>query len=376
MVVVPKEAQATNNVAQEFFNRTFGVVAGQRRAAQMFHSFLAISTLGNIIVLTYTASRVKQEIAKEGFLGSISITKFFARDLDFSFGRLLIWMKKKGWLSGGTTWLRPKLHSEKTPVGALTLHLIVCLVAIFATAGVPANDAYSILTGLIAYLITAFFGFLLSLGILLLRFFGPPETQPLATTLHPGEEHQQPVKKTWTEMTGKTINPTLSVICAVVYLIGNAYPIVTNWIPLPATSKFANPNVAWYAVPVISWSILGLGTLWFVAFMIFTKRREYKKQETFVIVRKPEFDYAGRSDSESATQSIGEGVENGNRYLVQIHETVYLRWRGNEQHHRDSDLPRMDANMAHGYRYHGHDPDGRGLSQSGRPPRATDFDDF
>lgn len=87
MVVVPKEDQINENVAQKFFELTFGTLgSASDTGARIFNAFLAISSLGNIIVMvsqlspwastpctsanmtfsqTYTAARVKQEIAKE-----------------------------------------------------------------------------------------------------------------------------------------------------------------------------------------------------------------------------------------------------------------------------------------------------------------------
>ncbi|GKT54393.1 high-affinity methionine permease [Colletotrichum tofieldiae] len=50
------------NVTQRFFERTYGRLGS---GVRIFNAFLAISSIGNIIVMTYTAARVKQEIAKE-----------------------------------------------------------------------------------------------------------------------------------------------------------------------------------------------------------------------------------------------------------------------------------------------------------------------
>src|SRR5205823_7512405 len=59
--------------------------------------------------------------------------------------------------------------SEKTPVGALTLHSLSCFILIFATYGMTPDDAYSLLTSLAAYLLNSVFGTFLGLGILILR---------------------------------------------------------------------------------------------------------------------------------------------------------------------------------------------------------------
>ena len=66
MIVVSKDAQLSEEqgVALAFF----GNFMDDYKAAQLFAAFTGISSLGNIIVMTFTAARVKQEIAKEGIL--------------------------------------------------------------------------------------------------------------------------------------------------------------------------------------------------------------------------------------------------------------------------------------------------------------------
>ncbi|KAL2142878.1 hypothetical protein VTI28DRAFT_646 [Corynascus sepedonium] len=48
---------------------------------------------------------------------------------------------------------------------------------IFATYDLKPDIAFNLLTGIIAYLMTVFFGFFLGLGILILRLRGPPQTE-------------------------------------------------------------------------------------------------------------------------------------------------------------------------------------------------------
>lgn len=125
---------------------------------RMFASFVAISSLGNIIVMTYTATRVKQEIAKTGIL---PYSKFFADNRDFSVGRFLRWLrddKQKFTSVLRDGFLSPEQHSEKTPIGAFLLHIASCVILLFATAGMSGDNAYGLLTKLYAYVINAFNG--------------------------------------------------------------------------------------------------------------------------------------------------------------------------------------------------------------------------
>src|SRR6478609_3225181 len=150
MVVVDKNAQVENNVAEQFFVLTLGSLSNGGTGKRIFNAFLAVSSMGNIIVMTYTAARVKQEIAKEGI---IPYAKFFAQDGDISLGRLLNWFKKRGMFSSllNTRWLSPEDHRERTPVGAFVLHLGSCFILIFATWGMNYFNSYTLLTSLSAY---------------------------------------------------------------------------------------------------------------------------------------------------------------------------------------------------------------------------------
>jgi Amino acid permease len=144
-----------------------------------------------------------------------------------SLGRLLKWFQHKGWFGPllRLKWFSPEQHSELTPVGALFLHLCSCLVLIFATCGLSSTDAYSLLTGLSAYVVNCFFGTLLGLGILILRTRGPPATPSEMVSDLAG------LPPTWKHMTGKRFSPALSYVTATAYTVGNIFPIVAKWFP-------------------------------------------------------------------------------------------------------------------------------------------------
>ncbi|KAL2194016.1 amino acid permease-domain-containing protein [Corynascus similis CBS 632.67] len=311
MVVVPATLQSRGSVAQQFFDRTFGVLSSDSALTgrRVFNAFLAISSFGNIVVMTYTAARMKQEIAKQGFL---PWAKFFAQNEDVSLGRFLRWLENHRL---NIKFLKAENHSERTPVGALVLHFFSCLVLIFATYNLDPDDAYKLLSVLIAYLTTAFFGFFLALGILILHFCGPPATEP-----DENQPAQKPVKKTWTEMTRGTVNPRVSITSAFIYLIGNAYPIITTW--LPPSRRFGNQKVAWYLVPVISFCVLGFSALWFLGFLARAYIQKSKRNVEFGLRRKPDFDWA-----DGGGEGGGEFPDTDNRQhggLVLIHETIEL----------------------------------------------------
>ncbi|KAH7179784.1 amino acid permease-domain-containing protein [Fusarium flagelliforme] len=318
MVVVDKDSQVESNVAEQFFVLTLGSLSNGGTGKRIFNAFLAVSSMGNIIVMTYTAARVKQEIAKEGI---IPYAKFFAQDGDISLGRLLNWFKKRGMFSSllNTRWLSPEDHRERTPVGAFVLHLGSCFILIFATWRAGSGNSYVLLTSLSAYVINAFFGIFLGLGILILRFKGPPKTDK--------DEIQSPAAppQTWRQMTGKHINPTLSVICAVIYIIGGLWPIVTIWIKPKNVERNPDdnePELPWWLIPTITWSIIAGSVFWFLGFVSFAMRRKHKRNEIFVVEKKPEFESADGPDSSD---------EKPGGYVL-VHETVYLSWTAAEIH--------------------------------------------
>ncbi|KAF1817012.1 amino acid transporter [Eremomyces bilateralis CBS 781.70] len=328
MVVVPKELQVQGeSVALTFFELTFGALTEDNTGGRVFNAFLAISSLGNIIVMTYTAARVKQEIAKEGI---IPWAKFFASNSDLSLGRILRSAQRAPWAPKPflrllrSRWLRPEDHSEKTPFGALTLHLFTSFILIFATWGLTPENSYSLLTSLLAYLLNGIFGTMVGVGILILRF---------------------KKKEQWRKKASK-INPFLSVLTAFIYTIGNLFPVIASWIK-PSARFFgrAHLTLTWYLVPTISWACLGFGALWWFGFLGYAKHRERKSNTVFTVKRVPEFDRDPPSTGPP----------------VQVHETVYLSWVGRETLEDAANVTGTDFDT---------------VNVGGRKEAPTDFDDF
>jgi hypothetical protein len=271
-----------------------------------------------MIVMTYTAARVKQEIAKEGIL---PYPKFFAQNTDLSLGRLLNWLRNKGIFPKllRTSWLRPEHHSEKTPVGAFVLHFLSCLILIFSTWGLSPDDAYNLLTTLSVYVINCFFGVFIGLGVLILRFKGPPPSDD--------GDGQSTTPPKWTDLTGRRINPVLSVFCASFFTICNAWPVVTTWIrPISSLAD----SLPWWLVPTIAWAVIVLGIAWFLGFLAVAHNIERKHHKVFVVEKKPEFESA---DAGSDDNSLEGASRSGSGGLVLVHETTYMSWVGKEMLH-------------------------------------------
>ncbi|KAF2668443.1 hypothetical protein BT63DRAFT_425762 [Microthyrium microscopicum] len=284
--VVPQyiAAKPNQNIAEAFFTITLGSLRPDYPylGIRIASAFIAVSTLGNLIVMSYTATRVKQEIAKEGFL---PLPKFFVPNYDISIGRIIIWMQRMSFLPQrwpfSQRWLAPINFREGTPVGASILHLISCSILFVATAHMRATDAYIVLTGISSYLINGFFGCLLALGILWLRLFRSKE---------------------WKKKSA-AVRPSVSIAAAAIYLVLNALPVISNCMP----SRQQSP-LKWYLLPLVSWGTLVCGLLWYLGFLMIVRRKDRKTNTVIAVIKRPDV----REDPPYS------GI------WVQVHETSFI----------------------------------------------------
>ncbi|KAG4424553.1 hypothetical protein IFR04_002263 [Cadophora malorum] len=308
MVVVPaiEQANPQANVALLFFQMTFGAISDDKKLpGRVLAAFMAVSSFGNIVVMTFTAARVKQEIAKEGIL---PWAKFFGQTKNLSFGRFLTWIqndkhsfinRKFHWLLS-KAWLDPREHSQETPFGALFLHWSFTIIMILATIKLHPTDAYGFLVDVYSYTIVAVFGFAISVGMLKLRFSA---------------------RARWRQKS--EFNPFISITAAFLFGIGSAYPIIASWVP--PTGKFARAKkvvVDWYTTPTVAWAILGFGMIWYIGFNLYAMRRARKDGVEFQVQKVPEFDRDPQPNGPP----------------IQVHEKVYLAWVGQEFSH----MPEME----------------------------------
>lgn len=205
---------------------------------------------------------MKQEIAKEGVL---PFRKFIAQNIrvpSIPVGRLF------GRFSKPVT--------EETPAGGLVLHWIISVILILATAAqVDPIASYTILVSLYGYAIDAFFGLLLGLGLLFLRFSSA---------------------RKWA-LKSKA-NPFVSVSAALLFTIVNAFPIISAWVPPSKTVKHldtSNNNTTsnglessfpigsknpWFATPTVGWSLIALGVAyWFGFYYVVPRIGSHKGKE-------------------------------------------------------------------------------------------------
>lgn len=242
-MVVPAAEQfevGQDTVAALFFARIFG----KGNAIRIQNSFMAFSSFGNILVQTFTASRVKQEIAKEGIL---PYTKFFA----------------------GNKTLVPSFLKDRwgmqdaTPVGALLLHWIFTVFLIAATSSGNTDDSYRIFVSLYSFVVDAFFGLAIGLGILVLR-------------LNPGSH--------WSRKS--TSNKYISFCTALVFTLANSFPVVAIWVKPSGDSGIA-PPVQWWATGTIGVGLLSFAFLYwlgldYIAPWILGRQLEVEREYQFM----------------------------------------------------------------------------------------------
>ncbi|KAF2685996.1 amino acid transporter [Lentithecium fluviatile CBS 122367] len=306
MIVVPKAEQVAGNVALAFFQRTLGSVsADESLPRRILAAFMAVSSFGNIVVMTFTAARVKQEIAKEGIL---PWAKFFGQSKNLSFGRFLSWIQKDRdsmigrnfyWLLK-RSWMDPREHSQETPFGALFLHWAFTILMIAVTSNLKPTDAYTLLVDMYTYTIVSIFGFIVAVGMLRLRFSRG---------------------KRW--QTKSPFRPAFSILSAFIFALGSGYPIIASWVPPSKEyTKKTQLAVDWFTTPVVAWSFLGLGVAWYQAFKIYAWRRARTGGVEFQVQKVPEFDRDPPPDGPP----------------VQVHETVFLAWVAKENNSVDLEM--------------------------------------
>jgi amino acid transporter len=264
MIVVSKEDQTApkTDVPLQFFVNTLGQHVGTRVLA----AFMAISSLGHIILLTFTAARVKQEIAREGIL---PYRNFFVQSVD------LIAVIREHVLRRGPSKTNGDNH---TPAAALLLHWSFTMILIFATWGISPNLASSWLLNVYSYTIDAFFLFLVAVGLLILR-------------LRPSSSDED---ESWRQKSSMPHFP--SIASALVLAVAMGVILVTGLLPpsaLTSGSAFDRATLnmlasgyPWFSVPTAAWALLAAGLLYWVCYLIVSRygQREMvlEKQPFFV----------------------------------------------------------------------------------------------
>ncbi|KUJ09194.1 uncharacterized protein LY89DRAFT_598930 [Mollisia scopiformis] len=265
------------DVGQRFFDLTLGHVVKNENHLITFYAIIkVISTGGNLIVVTFTTARVKQEIAKEGIL---PYSLLFAENYDISWDRL------RG---------RTSPSSERTPAATLALHWIITtilvVIPVLAIQPVPYSStaAYSYLTTAFVYNINLVIFTVVAFGLLCLRF---------TPNVH------------WAQKSSLKY-PLLSIIAALILLIVNIFPLIFLWVPDPSFPKATHTGgaVDWFAGQTFALCLLAFAFLYWVIFRAVISVRSRREGKVLHVRRKPIFKHDARG-------------------LTQVMEIVSLEWK-------------------------------------------------
>jgi amino acid transporter len=246
--VVPKEtytetSESTIDMAGAFFHDLFDSTYGPHAAIRAMAALIAFSIFGNLLVLTFTAARVKQEIAKEGIL---------PKSLFFATGYTTPWARfrnrsRSSPIADAEDNFDLETHLEKTPMAALALHWFSSIFLILITAMLQPATAYSFLVTLYSYVNVAVLGSLTGGGLLYLK---------IDSWLRKEGGRNWYSKVQWT--------PFLDPLPAIVYFSAMAFLAFAAFAKPANTSPFAEKvtQYAWYLVPAIGLSSLLWGVLW------------------------------------------------------------------------------------------------------------------
>ncbi|KAL9592481.1 MAG: hypothetical protein Q9179_006677 [Wetmoreana sp. 5 TL-2023] len=220
------------DMATVFFREVFG----NELAPRVMSGIIAFSIFGNIVVMTFTASRVKQEIAKEGVL---PFFRFFASSTITPWARLRQHFKPSS---------ESDYEPEQSPSAALFLHWIFTMVMIAATAPTKPDIAYTVLVSLYSYTVVMLLGFFVSGGLLYLRLFSRN-------------------RREWMEQSG--FKPWFGSTAAAIYTAVCAFLVISRFVPPSSRSPFskANTGVQWYIVPTVGLASGLLGIGYYYAFL-------------------------------------------------------------------------------------------------------------
>jgi len=225
------------DMATLFFEHLF---QDQNQARRAMAALIAISIFGNLIVMTFTAARVKQEIAKEGIL---------PKSLIIATSYTTPWGLWKRYIRRGA--VRPE-DLEQAPTVAFVLHWFTSILLVLVT--LPIGDprkAYSALVSLYSYTIVTLIGLWVSSGLLLVKLR----------------------KQRWHWQERRRYRPWLSPAHAIIYTIASAFMLILAFVPPAKGSPFhaSVTGFQWFLVPTIGITAPLWGVLWYWGLLLYEK---------------------------------------------------------------------------------------------------------
>lgn len=278
MVPFTSDASLPSNMTLAFFN-----LIDRPIATHFVPLILAIFIFGNIMAQTFTASRVKQEVAKEGILPWSLV---FAKNSDTLISRF----KPRG--PSGIAGLDN--HREQAPIAATFLHLAIAIILVLI-AGIPLSptDAFQLLSFVKSFTIIGVLGFFTVAGLLYLK---------INARVSKGGGRKWKDKKQW--------SPWLDPLPTAVATGGLAFVLVAVFAP-PNVDELGGRKLKYWVAPLTGWLAPFLGLMWWCGLRFVQWRGRWRLE----VSRKPYIE-ADRD---------GEFVQ---RAEIVEHEKVFHRRRG------------------------------------------------
>ncbi|KAF2442622.1 amino acid transporter [Karstenula rhodostoma CBS 690.94] len=251
--VIPLEMiMDSQNASVDITSMFFEQVFGSNAAKHVVQALVAFSILGNLIVMTFTATRVKQEIAKEGILPK-SLRLATSRTTPTAKLLNKITKNKKKDVEA----VSADEHLEQSPMAALGLHWVSSVFLIAVTSGLNVDDSYNFLISLYAYVIISLMGFFTSLGLLYAKY----------------------VRKDFLSQKPPLGGPTAPII----YCVCNAFFLITAFLNPPNHQARTVSVMANYVMPAIGLSSILWGVIWWLGLQFVMKQRGQR----LVVTRTP-----------------------------------------------------------------------------------------
>lgn len=256
LCAVPKDMQlgSSQDMATLFFAQTFGDEAAQRVMAAL----IAFSIVSNIVVMTFTSSRVKQEIAKEGVL---PFSLFFATSHTTPWA----WLKAK-WHSGRKSNVAYSQNMddrlEQSPMAALGLHWLSSVFLIAVTSMLDPTTSYSVLVSLYSYVVNVLNGFIVSGGLLYLKLDR---------------------SRSWSSEA--SFKPWIDPLHAVIYFVVCGFLLFATFAKPSGGTPYSDSvgHIQWFIMPAIGLSTLSWGLIWYLGLKLVM----LQKRKQLVVTRVP-----------------------------------------------------------------------------------------
>jgi hypothetical protein len=261
-------------------------------------AFIAVSIFGNVIVMTFTAARVKQEIAKEGIL---PYSLFFAT----GHSTPVAWLKSRfikppyPRRNTLTHALNLEDHLEKSPMAALTLHWLSSIILVLVTIPLEPSAQYSILTSLYSYVNLNVVGRLVSGGLIYLKidsFWKRDKGRDWNSKVNCECTQQSRLSNVLTHLDVPWISP----VHAVIYFMATMFFLFASFVRPAADGPFSKKiqTYSWFIVPAIGMSSLLWGVAWWIGIRCigWSRRRKLAVSRTPYIERDEDGGYVQKAE--------------------------------------------------------------------------------